>query len=166
MDARRIGSARSAAAVARILAGLVLVAPIFRAAAQSPANSATAVGLPPASSITGTIHRAPDGRIVVDPARGGPPGSPATSPAAPIAIAPSAGSQGANRDISGGPVRPPGQPSGQPNSARPANGANDWDEVSCRSMAWENIDHQQCRRDLAAARARLPAGKNGTAGGN
>jgi len=157
MNARRI----SAVAATRLVAGLVLTAPIFPAAAQGPADAGGAVGLPSASTITGTIRRAPDGRIVLDPPRDGPPGSPTTSPAALRAGLPSGAAAALRSRSPAEAAKPTPVP-----IERPADGANDWDEVSCRSIAWENIDHQQCRGDLAAARARLPTGKHGATGGN
>jgi hypothetical protein len=130
-----------AAALAGALAGVP-----WPVAAEEP------VGLPPASTITGTVHRASNGTIIVDPTNAAPPPSHYAAPAPRPET---------------GPVAPVPPPAPVASRVRPATVDSDTarDEVSCAGLAWENIDQQQCRRELAAVRANSAAGRGSRGSG-
>ena len=167
-----VNSVKSGKLVAWSFAILVLMAPLLPARCQTP-------GLPPPSTIIGTPHRAPDGTIVVDPTSRTPPSSPQAARSR----------KNAAEGALNGDVHPsassPAETASFPGEDRPANDAShasaaagsntgptpfraltpdELDDVSCRAVAWEHLNYDQCRRDLKGERAHVPGTQTGTAG--
>ena len=140
-----------------------------------PALSQT-LGLPPPSTFIGNPHRAPDGTIVVEPPRAAPLSS-ATAPSRtnagkgasnsgehPSASSPSVATSAGTDSPSDGITHPNTAASSAmgPTPSRSLS-PDELDDVSCKAIAWENLDYDQCRRDLKEERARVTGAQSGTA---
>jgi hypothetical protein len=141
-----------------------------------PASSQT-VGLPPPSTFLGNLHRAPDGTIVVEPPRATTPSSVAApsrtnagkrasssgghpSAPSPSVVAPSAGADSPSNGITH-----PNAAASSATGSTPSRSLSpdELDDVSCKAIAWENLDYNQCRRDLKEERTHVPSAQTGTA---
>ena len=145
---KTVNSTNSGRLAAGSLAMIVLMVQVVPALSQT-------VGLPPASTFIGTLHRAPDGTILVEPPSGTPPSSaPAARPrrnsgkgasnsggqpsaSSPAVAAPSPGKDGPPNDTP--------RPSAAANFATGPTSfrslsPDELDDVSCKAIAWENLD--------------------------
>jgi hypothetical protein len=116
------------------------------------------VGLPPASTIIGPISRSPDGTIVVDHPVQHPSPSGGTALKGQGSVdAPNSGTQALTSPSPPSAGQPIEHSTAQAISFKAADTPDAWDEISCKSVAWEGLNFEQCRRDLKAARATKPA---------
>jgi len=171
-----VNSTNSARLAACSLAMLVLIVQALPALSQTG-------GLPPPSTFIGILHRAPDGTIVVEPPSATPQSSAPVAPSrrnpakgasnsgghpsapSPAAATPSPGGNGPSSDTappSAAASSAPPQPKTDPTTFRSLS-PDELDDVSCKTIAWENRDYDQCRRDLKEERAHVTGAQTGTA---
>ena len=165
-----MNSTHSGRLAACSLAMLVLIASVDPALSQS-------VGLPPPSTFIGNLHRAPDGTIVVEPARATTPSSAAApsrpnagkrasnSGGHPSAPSPSVVAPWAGADSPSNGITHPNTAASSATGSTPSRSLSpdELDDVSCKAIAWENLDYNQCRRDLKEERTHVPSAQTGTA---
>ena len=143
------------------LALLSLTLPAWCQAVGTPGTSDAS--LPPAPEIMGGLHRGPSGDIVGT--------APGTAPASRRNVAPTKPQEVETRQSAirssirtRAPIATREAPPPAPPTERtaieptPASGADAWDRISCRTIAWQpNLQMDTCLQALKSARARLAA---------